>query len=85
MKSVSEVLVGAYTTTCERKSEPLAALGAYLGWLRFYLEYCFKYQEPPRDADSLQLFLQKLAAASFPSRRQRDDITSSRTANVGLS
>lgn len=62
MKPVPEVLVGAYTATCKRKSEPPAALGAYLGWLRFYLDFCFKYREPPREADSLQPFLQKLAS-----------------------
>lgn len=70
MKTVPEVLVAAFTATCKRKAEPQAALGAYLGWLRFYLDFCFKYREPPREADSLQPFLQKLAAKNQSREKQ---------------
>lgn len=70
MKPVPEVLVRAYAATCERKGEPRAELGAHLGWLRFYLDFCFKYHEPPRDADSLQPFLQKLAAKHQSASKQ---------------
>jgi integron integrase len=70
MKPVPEILVRAYTATCEGKAEPRALLGAYLGWLRFYLDFCFKYNEPPRDAESLQPFLQKLAAKNQSAEKQ---------------
>lgn len=70
MKPVPEVLVAAFTATCKRQSEPQSALGAYLGWLRFYLDFCFKYREPPREADSLQPFLQKLAAKNQSREKQ---------------
>ena len=31
-----------------------------LKWLRFYLDFCMKYRQPPRDRESLQPFLNKL-------------------------
>ena len=37
-------------------------MGDYQKWLRFYLDFCFKYRHPPRDADSLEPFLHKLAS-----------------------
>mgnify|MGYP001178243976 CR=1 FL=1 len=70
MKPVPEILVRAFAATCERKAEPKALLGAYLGWLRFYLDFCFNYNEPPRDADSLHPFLQKLAAKNQSAEKQ---------------
>ena len=39
MKPVPEILVRAFTATCERKAEPKALRGVYLGWLRFYLDF----------------------------------------------
>ncbi|MBU1694180.1 MAG: integron integrase, partial [Verrucomicrobia bacterium] len=45
----------------ERAGVPGSESGAYLMWLRFYLDFCAKYEQPPRDRDSLQPFLLKLA------------------------
>jgi len=70
MKVVPKVLVGAYTATCERNAEPQTMRGTYLGWLRFYLDFCFKYRKPPRDSDSLQPFLQKLASKNQSAVKQ---------------
>lgn len=41
-----------------------------LRWLRYYLDFCDKYRYPPRDPDSLQPFLQKLAAKGQPPVQQ---------------
>lgn len=71
MKPVPEILVRAYEVTCERNAVPRAMLWSYLGWLRFYLDFCFKYHEPPRDADSLLPFLQKLAAKNQSQEKQQ--------------
>lgn len=70
MKPLPAVLVAAFTGTCQRMSEPNGQLGAYLMWLRFYLDFCQKYQHPPRDPDSLQPFLHKLAARNQSRVRQ---------------
>ncbi len=42
----------------------------YLKWLRYYLDFCAKYRHPPRDADSLQPFLHKLAEKHQTSSQQ---------------
>jgi len=39
-------------------------------WLRFYLDFCMKYRHPPRDPDSLEPFLQKLASKNQPKASQ---------------
>jgi len=47
--------------------------------LRFYLDFCAKYEHPPRDHDSLQPFLVKLA-----SKRQSAAQREQAAASVGL-
>ena len=39
-------------------------------WLRYYLDFCAKYQHPPRDPDSLPLFLQKLSSKNQTADQQ---------------
>jgi len=34
----------------------------YRKWLRYYLDFCAKYQHPPGERDSLPEFLRKLSA-----------------------
>lgn len=70
MKPVPAVLVEAYTVTFSNKPPPDGQLSDYLKWLRFYLDFCFKYQHPPRDPDSRQPFLQKLASKTQPKTKQ---------------
>jgi len=44
-----------------RKSvTPVNVHGAYKKWLRYYLDYCQKYQKPPEQEKSLPLFIAKL-------------------------
>jgi integrase len=62
MKPIPGVLVEAFSNTLAAASVKKHLAGAYLKWLRFYLDFCVKYQHQPRDPDSLQPFLQKLAA-----------------------
>ncbi len=45
--------------------------GDYLKWLRYYLDFCAKYGNPPRDCDSLPLFLQKLASKRQSTKQQQ--------------
>ena len=62
MKPLSPELLNAYM----KALGPLAAMPAERGqnqkWLRYDLDFCTKYRHPPRDPDSLEPFLQKLAS-----------------------
>ncbi len=62
MKPVPSKLMPFFLTTIESASVPKSLKGAYCKWLRFYLDFCAKYKHPPRDPDSLEPFLQKLAS-----------------------
>jgi integron integrase len=50
----------------------------YLKWLQYYLDFCDKYRFPPRDTDSLQPFLQKLAAKGQSAGQQEQAASSVR-------
>ena len=39
---------------------PLRTQGAYLKWLRYYLDFCHKYHFPPERRESLPQYIQKL-------------------------
>jgi hypothetical protein len=60
MKRVPPTLAKAYVPALRRTRVPFADAQEYLKWLRFYLDFCAKYEFPPRDGDSLEPFLQKL-------------------------
>jgi len=44
----------------------------YLKWLRYYLDFCEKYDHPPRERDALMPFLQKLASKNQSRERQKE-------------
>lgn len=44
----------------------------WLKWLRFYLDFCLKYEFPPREATSLEPWLEKLASKG-QTEFQRDE------------
>lgn len=46
----------------ERAGLSQAELVLWRKWLRYYLDFCAKFQHPPRDPDSLPLFMQKLSS-----------------------
>ncbi len=62
MKPIPAVLLPAFNVRLRQSSISRNLIGNYHKWLRYYLDFCFKYRHPPRDADSLQPFLQKLAS-----------------------
>jgi hypothetical protein len=51
-----------FLAALEKQSLPAGEVREYLKGLRFYLDFCAKYRHPPRDRDSLPLFMQKLAS-----------------------
>ena len=72
MKRVSPALQMAFERCLATASVPKARTCDYLKWLRFYLDFCAKYRHPPRDPDSLDPFLQKLASKNQSKARQEE-------------
>ena len=70
MKAIAKTLHDAFLRCMSDHSVPSEQRGDYLKWLRFYLDFCAKYQHPPRDADSLEPFLQKLTEKRQSPERQ---------------
>jgi integron integrase len=62
MKNIPVALQDEFRLEMGRLRVPEGEWAERLKWLRFYLDFCLKYRHPPRDGDSLQPFLQKLAA-----------------------
>ena len=62
MKPLSPELLNAYTKALGPQAATPAERGQSQKWLRYYLDFCMKYRHPPRDPDSLEPFLQKLAS-----------------------
>ena len=71
MKKLPEVLQTAFRRRFQEEGIAQAELADYLKWLRFYLDFCQKYRHPPRDGDSLEPFLQKMASKRQSIDRQK--------------
>lgn len=71
MKSIPAVLVEAFSKTFAAAGGEACQRGDYLKWLRFYLDFCLKYNHPPRDPDSIQPFLHKMAAKNQSQANQK--------------
>ncbi len=79
MKNIAPVLQKAVGERMQAAQVPSAEWPDYLKWLRYYLDFCAKYRHPPRDPESLQPFLQKLAA-----KNQAPDRQQQAAASIGL-
>jgi len=62
MKNLPAVLIAALTKSMDAADVDLPVRADYMKWLRYYLDFCFKYRHPPREPDSLMPFLQKLSS-----------------------
>ena len=62
MRNLSPALVDAFRDAVPRDGSNSPPFDDSMKWLRYYLDFCAKYDEPPRDEDSLAPFLQKLAS-----------------------
>lgn len=59
MLKLPETLLEKYSLLLIKNDIPSHAHGNYQKWLRFYLDFCKKYQYPYSDPESLPLFLDK--------------------------
>lgn len=60
MKKLDQRLLKIYSQAMVEDDVPAAERQDYLKWLRFYLDFCFKYHHLPRDTANLALFMRKL-------------------------
>ncbi|MDA3872507.1 MAG: phage integrase N-terminal SAM-like domain-containing protein, partial [Kiritimatiellae bacterium] len=72
MKAIPERLLGDVEVLCQETGVVGEVRRNYLKWLRFYLDFCEKYDHPPRDRDSLQPFLRKLVSKNQSRERQEE-------------
>jgi len=59
-----------YTSFLAQRQVPAHSHNIYLKWLRFYLDFCHKYQHRPSLRSSLPLFIGKLHEKKQTSRQQ---------------
>jgi hypothetical protein len=76
VKKLPDILVAAFTKTMDDVSVDSNLRADYTKWLRFYLDLCFKYRHPPRDADSVTPFLQKRASKHQSETQQKEAASS---------
>ena len=62
MQPVARETRVAFERRLERAQVPAPERPDYDKWTRFYLDFCHKYDHPPRSCTSLGPFLSKLAA-----------------------
>ena len=65
MKKLNRRLETAFREAMRIREVPFEQHTDWVKWLRFYLDFCLNYHFPPRERESLQPYLEKLA-----SRRQ---------------
>jgi hypothetical protein len=53
MKEIPSVILKGYSELLEKRSVPTNARAYYLKWLRYYLDYCAKYNLSAKSSKSL--------------------------------
>ncbi len=71
MKQLAQALRTAFLRRMTALSVPMPRRAENLKWLRYYLDFCLKYRYRPRDPESLDPFLQKLASKGQAIDRQQ--------------
>ncbi|MEW6418043.1 MAG: phage integrase N-terminal SAM-like domain-containing protein [Nitrospirota bacterium] len=60
MKDIPADILTRFSDMLKKRSVPIASHSYYLKWLRYYLDYCAKYNLPDNSSKSLTQFLLKL-------------------------
>ena len=71
MKTIPTKIDFTFNALLIKKGVPQPAHFHYKKWLRYYLDFCFKYQHDPANRESFAPFVQKLKDKS-QSERQRE-------------
>ena len=62
MLQVSQEILDYCNRLLEQAAIPKGERSDYRKWMRFYLDFCHKYNHPPRSTSSIAPFLAKLAS-----------------------
>jgi hypothetical protein len=60
MREIPSDILTQYSVILRKRAVPSGSESYYLKWLRYYLDYCSKYNLPDTSSKSLNQFLQKL-------------------------
>ena len=60
MLKISPKILKQYYTELEKKAISVPVRNNYNKWLRFYLDFCFKYKHNPMEKESIGHFINKL-------------------------
>jgi hypothetical protein len=71
MRKIPDVLAKEMRREMDARKIPRAEQVAWFKWLRYYLDFCFKYQHSTRDSETEMLYLQKLSSRGQSEIQQR--------------
>lgn len=60
MLSIDDATSTAYRSALQQAGVPVSSHGYYLKWIRYFLDYCAKYNQENASAERVRLFLDKL-------------------------
>ena len=60
MLKIPESIMAGFSSFLTMRNVPVTSHNYYKKWLRYYLDYCYKYRFYPLSPDSLPNFLNKL-------------------------
>jgi integrase len=60
MLKIPEILLKKYHMLLDRENVPSQEHNSFEKWLRYYLDFCKKYQHPYSEPESFELFIDKL-------------------------
>jgi integron integrase len=60
MLPVADALLSQFEAVLNKRGIPLASYSEYKKWLRYYLDFCFRYADELSSTDQVRLFLEKL-------------------------
>jgi len=70
MKQISNTIIGHYKALLAQKQIPLNSQPHYLKWLRYYLDFCRKYNFKESGKKSLSHFINKLKEKKQSAQQQ---------------
>ena len=71
MKKLPEVFQTAFRKKLREEGVAQREFPDHLKWLRYYLDFCYKYRHPLGEAESLEPFLRKLVSKRQSIEQQR--------------
>ncbi len=71
MKDIPSDILIQFSGMLKKRSVPTSSYSYYVKWLRYYLDYCAKYNLPDKSSKNLTQFLLKLRDKKQPEEQQR--------------